>query len=143
MQRKTKYAAAATALLLGACVTIPKVDTIVDQVPVKEKQRVRVALVVPEATRALNKPRILPSGACISMGMEFENNYGESFEGSIRGTLSQLYEEVTVMRAPPAPGHNYGMVVEATLARLDWRMACLASPDGYLEPYGTLRVLDG
>ena len=142
MRRNSRYAAAATVLLLGGCVTIPEVSTQVDPVQVREKMRVRAALVIPEATRAFDKPTILPAGSCISMGMEFRNNYGAAFEGSVKGTLAQMFDEVTVMRTPPAPGHNYGAVIEATLARLDWRMACMIDPGGYLEPYGSFRALD-
>ena len=99
----------------------------------------KVALIVPSATRELTQTTLLPTG-CFGLTIN-PAPQGEIFAQTVQGVLAQAFDQVVAISGLPAPA-DADLIVQATLSSIGVKPACLASPAFYGEAVGSLSTLD-
>ena len=118
---------------LRAAADVPQINTSAARLPGT------VAVYIPAATRELSDTVLEPTG-CWGLPKMVPQPYGQVFEDTLRGILSQYFDKVETVPSLPAPS-DARLVLEASLSRVSLRFACPASPGFFGTATGSLRVL--
>jgi hypothetical protein len=100
----------------------------------------KVALIVPAATRGWTQTAALPTGCFGTLSFN-PAPQGEIFAQTVLAVLQQKFDEVVAIDALPAPA-DARLIVEATLSAIGIKPACPISPEFFAEADGALRVLN-
>jgi hypothetical protein len=127
------------AVLMGCVVVVPAESPDPPPLVVAAKIPLKVALVIPESTRAFSHTTDLP-GPCIGGAIHF-TAYGVVLEQSAKDIFSSLFEEVTVVRES-LQAVQAEAILEVTMTKFGSKFACRISPYFTLMPEGTFRAID-
>jgi len=129
----------AVVLALGGCTMTLKLAPQIPQVNNGQKVPMKVAVIVPEASRNISQATAFPTG-CFQLSTN-PAPHGQIFVQTVQGILDQYFDQVVMLDAPPAP-KDAQLVVEAVLSGIGMKAACMASPDFYAEANGSFRAMD-
>jgi hypothetical protein len=129
----------ALALSLGGCTMSLNLSPQIPLVNNGPKAPLKVAVIVPQASRDFNQAATFPAG-CISLHTG-PAPHGQIFLQTVQGILEEYFEQVVILDAPPGP-NDAQLTVEAVLTGIGMKTACDVSPEFYAEAKGSFRTLD-
>jgi hypothetical protein len=108
---------------------------------VAKKVPLKVAVIVPPASRSLQDLTRIPS-TCLDSAVSFAPaQYGVMFQQTVVEVLSRMYEQVESVQGIPS-GSNHDAILEASLAKIGFKSGCGASPESYVLVEGAFRLMD-
>lgn len=131
-------------LILSGCAPALRVDRIQAVVPdiqMRKKYPLKVALIVPPATRNINTVTISRSKCIGGVTEVVPYPFGQTFTETAIGTFSKMFSEVDVINGLPAE-KEYDLILETTLASLTFKNGCDDDPGNFYEARGTVKLLD-
>ena len=129
------------ALGMAGCVPVaPSLQLTASQASVGERQPLKVAIVVPEATRTFTQAHEIP-GMCISMATLVPTSYGQQLATTTEDRFRRMFESVVTID-PSAKRDGYDAVFELGITDVGLLFGCPISPQQYAEVKASLRAID-
>jgi len=128
-----------TLLVLQGCVTAQTLNVEPPAMAIVEMKPLSIAVVIPAATRELAVARY-KHGGCFGLS-DIPGNFGTLFVDTVRDRFSRLFEKAIIVNTMNE-ARDVDAVFEASLTGVQYRLGCIASPDGMFSAEGTLRSFD-
>ncbi len=126
-------------LTLGGCVTAEGVRVAAPTMTIVETKPLSVAVVIPPSTRTIARARY-QIGSCFDLS-DIPGPFGTVFADTVKDRFTRLFRKAIFINSK-AEARDTDVVFEATLSGLDYRMGCMANPDGLFRATGNLSAFD-
>jgi hypothetical protein len=126
--------------LLLSCAYHADLANVKPQLPdaaILDKLPLKAAVFIPESTRNYTKPTDVSRGC---LAMHVTGNFGQIFAGTVEGMLTQVFDDLAVVRQPAAGA--YDILIEADMTEYIYKAGCMGNPGSYGIVKGSFRALD-
>jgi len=130
------------ALAAAGCVPVtPNLQTTPTLTSVGERKPLKVAVVVPEATRAFSAAHEIP-GICLGGMITFvPTPYGQQLATTVDDRFRRLFDNVAVLDAG-GKRDGYDAIFEIGITDVGFQFGCGISPAQHAEVRGSIRAID-